>query len=120
VTTNFYRFSSGATVFASVNGRGTIRMNKRGTQFGYLLPLDPGTNVIVLVAADATTNSLSSKVLLVERSNRYRAAITSPSFGSFRHTPDGSGDGYVRGYVSAKKDEVFNKRNGQGSGLTIQ
>ena len=49
----------------------SIPMNKRGNTFAYLLPLDFGTNVIVLVAADAGGQTQSSKLLRVERSNRY-------------------------------------------------
>src|ERR1035441_2383889 len=58
-------------------------MNRRDDIFGYLLPLDPGTNAIVLIATDATTNNLSSKLLVVERTDRYQASITSPNMGTF-------------------------------------
>jgi hypothetical protein len=47
-------------------------MNRREDLFGYLLPLDFGTNVVVLVAADAGKTNIASRVLLIERSDRYR------------------------------------------------
>ena len=72
-----------ATVSASVNGGFPIPMNKRGHVFGYLLPVEFGTNLIVLVASDASGQNHSSQVLLIERGNHYRAAITSPEFGAF-------------------------------------
>jgi hypothetical protein len=62
----------GSTVEASVNGRRSIPMNRREDLFGYLLPLDFGTNVVVLVAADAGKTNIASRVLLIERSDRYR------------------------------------------------
>jgi hypothetical protein len=76
-----------SVVSASVNGGHSVPMNRREDIFGYLLPLEPGTNVIVLTASDSGTNNPSSTVLLVERSNRYEATFSWPgndsSFGKF-------------------------------------
>jgi len=44
---------------------------------------------------------LSSRVLLVERSEKFRAEITSPAFGSFA---EGQSN-VVSGYVSAQRDD---------------
>ena len=90
-----------ASIAASVNGGEPVTMNKRGNVFGYLLPVELGTNVIVLVASGANGQNLSSKAFVVERSTRYRAAITSPEFGAYANGQPVT----VSGYVSAKKDE---------------
>ena len=50
----------------------------RDLDFGYLLPLEPGTNVIVFTASNLTREGK-----IVVRSADYRAAITSPTFGEF-------------------------------------
>ena len=90
----------GTTVAASVNGGAPIAMNRRGEDFGYLLPLAPGTNVIVLVAtatAQAQQQALrrkqnvggdqkppqTSRALVVERSQRFQAWVASPAIGTF-------------------------------------
>ncbi len=57
-------------------------MNFHKDDFGHLLPLDYGENVIVLVADDGAGN-VSSKLLRVERSDRFTAQIDSPEFGKF-------------------------------------
>ena len=91
----------GTTVAASVNGGEPIAMNRRDDDFGYLLPLAPGTNVIVLMALapvpaqqqarhrkqdyrtqDGPGNPCS-KVLIVARSTRYQAGLDWPTFGKF-------------------------------------
>jgi len=87
-------------VAASVNGGEPVLMNQRGGDFGYLLPLEPGTNVIVLVAtapaqpqqqarrrrqgaADNEQQAKSSNMLIMERSTRYPAALNWETFGKF-------------------------------------
>jgi hypothetical protein len=85
----------GSTVEASVNGRRSIPMNRREDVFGYLLPLDFGTNVVVLVAADAGKTNIASRILLIERSDRYQAEITSPAFGKFANGENQSSAGKV-------------------------
>ena len=66
----------GSVVSASVNGGTPITMNQRGGIYGYMLPLDPGTNCIVLTACDGTTNNCSSQLLVVERSTKYQASLS--------------------------------------------
>ncbi len=51
----------GTTVAASINGGEPILMNRRGEDFGYLLPLQAGTNVIVLVATAAAQPQQQSR-----------------------------------------------------------
>ncbi|MCG3148105.1 MAG: hypothetical protein PCFJNLEI_01547 [Verrucomicrobiae bacterium] len=63
-----------SVVSASVNGGTAIEMNRRGEVFGYLLPLEPGTNMIVVTASDANTNNPSSKVVVVERTDNAKQA----------------------------------------------
>ena len=46
--------STDTTVAASINGGEPILMNQRGEDFGAMLPLASGTNVIVLVATSTT------------------------------------------------------------------
>ena len=89
-----------ATVSASVNGGESIPMNKRGNIFGSLLPLDVGTNVIVMVAVDNSGQNLSSKLILVERSNRYQVAITNLLFGTFANGVAN----HMAGTISLKKN----------------
>ena len=65
---------------ASVNGGEAIPMNRRGDDFGFLLPLEYGKNLVVLVGDDGQGN-LSSKLFEVERTDKFRAEISSPAFG---------------------------------------
>jgi len=72
-------------------------VNRREDDFGYLLPLEYGKNLVVLVGDDGQGN-LSSKLFEVERTDKFRAEIASPVFGEFangRELP-------VSGTVSAK------------------
>ena len=62
-----------ASVSASVNGGEPIAMNQRDDVFGYLLPIDWGTNVIVVVA-DGGGGNLGSKMFVVVRSDRFQAS----------------------------------------------
>jgi hypothetical protein len=73
----------GATVYASVNGGGAIRMNQRDGLFGSLLPLETGTNVVVIMAGDGAGANVSSRVLLIVRSDKFQAAVSSPTLGAF-------------------------------------
>jgi hypothetical protein len=102
-------------VSASVNGGDSITMNRRegSDDFGYLLPLEPGTNLIALVASNDGTNR-SSQLVSIIRTAAFRAAITSPGFGSFA---EGAWKN-VTGYVSAKIDEG-QPTEAELAGLTI-
>ena len=51
---------TGTTVAASINGGEPILMNRRGEDFGYLLPLDAGTNVIVLPSSASPLAAIPS------------------------------------------------------------
>lgn len=78
----------------------TNSLNVRGHKVEGLVPLDFGTNHVVLLAGDAAGNT-SSNLFTIIRSDRYRFAITSPAFGEFATAPSTT----VKGYVSAKIDE---------------
>lgn len=78
----------------------TNALNVYNLQFEGLVPLESGTNTVVLLAADAAGN-VSSNVFTVISSSRYRFAITSPAFGDFATAPSN----YVSGYVGALFDE---------------
>ena len=99
---------AGSTVYASVNGGEATPMNRRDDDFGFLLPLDFGTNVIVLAARDGSGSNVSSRVVLVERSDKYQAAITGPAFGTFANGATQT----ITGYVSARFDD--GSTNGMG------
>lgn len=62
-------------------------MNQRGDMFGYLLPMEWGTNVIVVVA-DGGEGNLASKMFVVVRSDRFQASWAWPAFGGFCQRPD--------------------------------
>ena len=108
----------GTTVAASVNGGEPIAMNRRDDDFGYLLPLAPGTNVIVLMALapvpaqqqarhrkqdyrtqDGPGNPCS-KVLIVARSTRYQAGLDWPTFGKFANGANQTVSGTVGQYTT--------------------
>ena len=78
----------------------TNTLSVRDLQFEGLVPLEFGTNQLVLLAFDAAGNA-SSNAFTIIRSNRYRFQITSPAFDVFATAPSN----YVSGYVSAKFDE---------------
>ena len=80
----------------SDNGGDSIPVNGRDLDFGYLLPLELGTNVIVFTASNLTREGK-----IVVRSADYRAAITSPTFGEFANGRELG----VSGTVSAKYAE---------------
>ena len=87
-------------IVRSVAGASTNALNVRGTHVEGLVPLEFGTNAVVVSASDAAGNT-SSNVFTIIRSDRYRFKITSPAFGEFATAPSN----YVSGYVSAKFDE---------------
>jgi hypothetical protein len=90
-----------AVVTTTVNDSAPIRMNARDDKaFGYLIPLDPGTNSLVITATN-TAGKHNDYRFTVVRSRDYRGAITSPEFGSFA---EGQPQ-IVKGYVSEKIDE---------------
>ncbi|HVM60286.1 MAG TPA: hypothetical protein VMV72_05400 [Verrucomicrobiae bacterium] len=89
-----------AIIAATVNGSAPITMSVRSNQFGSLIPVGPGTNVLVLMAYDAAGNAMSETFTLVQ-GNRYQLAITSPvPFGAFANGQPQ----IVSGQVSALKD----------------
>ncbi len=89
-----------AIVTATVNGGDPITMNVRSNQFGYLLPLNSGTNTVVVMGSDLAGHTSSNFFTLV-RGNSYRFAITSPA--PFGWYANGQAQA-VSGYVSALKD----------------
>jgi hypothetical protein len=89
-----------AIIEAVVNGTATNSLNVRTQKVEGLLPLDFGTNEVVISASDAAGN-MTSNVFTIIRSDRYRAVITSPEFGGFATAPSNT----ISGYVSAKFDE---------------
>jgi len=121
----------GTTVAASINGGEPILMNRREEDFGYLLPLEAGTNVIVLVATAAAQpeqqsrrrrldnndqqSAKSSKMVRAVRSQMQVWGIT-PEMGTFC-------DGHpqtVAGYMDATFEGVAITNatiNGQDAGL---
>ena len=91
----------------SDNGGEAIPLNRRGDDFGFLLPLEYGKNLVVLVGDDGQGN-LSSKLFEVERSDKFRAEIASPVFGEFANGREMG----VSGTVSAKYSEVTDEELG--------
>jgi hypothetical protein len=91
---------SGANVTGSVsvNGGDGLALNVAGGKAWRVVPLDYGTNVVVLSVQDADGN-VASKLLRVERSQRY--VLTVDDLGS----AIGPGDGQrIRGQVSQTLD----------------
>ncbi len=84
------RRDTSITVSASVNFDPPIRMNVQDLDFGYYLPLEPGTNVIVLTSSNPTT-----KAFLVERSQWYQVEMFSPTFGEFANGQPKYASGYI-------------------------
>jgi hypothetical protein len=64
-----------AIVTATINGGSPITMNVHSNQFGYMLPLDWGTNTVLIVASDAGGNA-SSNTYRLARGNRYQFAMS--------------------------------------------
>ncbi len=91
---------SNAIVTAAVNERAPIMLNVMGNQFGQFVPLEFGTNALVIIAADAAGNATSNTYNVV-RSDRFHVAITNLVFGVFANGQSN----IVSGYVSAKIDE---------------
>jgi hypothetical protein len=89
-----------AVVSGSTGDVMTKLLNVRGRKVEGLVPLEFGTNHLVIVASDAAANSTSNLFTIV-RTDRYRFQITSPAFGEFATAPSN----YVSGYVSVKIDE---------------
>ena len=75
-------------------------MNVWSNRFGYMLPLEFGTNTVAVMGSDAAGNVRSNLFTLV-RGNRYRLVITSPDSGTYVNTSAM----LVSGYVSALRDE---------------
>ena len=78
----------------------TNTLSVHGLHFEGLVPLEFGTNQLVLLALDAAGNT-SSNLFTIIRTDRYRFEITSPKFGEFATKPLNT----VSGYVSALFDE---------------
>jgi hypothetical protein len=89
-----------ALVTAVVNGISTNSLSVCDQQVEGFIPLDVGTNTVVVSAKDAAGN-ITSNLFMVVRADRYRAVITSPVFGEFAT----AASNVVSGYVSAKFDE---------------
>jgi len=87
-------------VTASVNFGEELAFNASGGDVGKLLPLERGTNVVVITAKRGQGDANSYALKLV-RTDRYRATITSPEFGTFANGQAQQ----VTLYVSTKKDE---------------
>jgi len=108
------------TDIAFVKAGDSIPLNRRGDDFGFLLPLEFGKNLVVLVGDDGQGN-LSSKLFEVERTDKFRAAITAPAFGKFANGQEQT----VEGYVSAKYAEGTDEELGlagaslDGTALTL-
>jgi hypothetical protein len=78
----------------------TNALHVRGLQIEGSVPLEFGTNQLVLLAFDAAGNTTSNAFMIIT-SDRYRFEITSPAFGEFATAPSNT----VSGYVSALFDE---------------
>jgi hypothetical protein len=89
-----------AIVSAASGDVTTKTLNVWKSHYEGLVPLESGTNRMLLIASDAAGNA-SSNLFMIIRTNRYRFEITSPAFGEFATAPST----YVSGYVSAKFDE---------------
>jgi hypothetical protein len=89
-----------AIVSAASGDVATNSLNVWKRHYEGLVPLETGTNRMILIASDAAGNA-SSNLFMIIRTNRYRFEITSPAFGEFATAPST----YVSGYVSAKFDE---------------
>jgi hypothetical protein len=77
----------------------TNSLNVWKAHYEGLVPLESGTNQIVLSAANAA-GTMTSKSFTAIRSTRFQAAITNPVFGVFATVPSNT----VSGYVSALFD----------------
>ncbi len=77
----------------------TNSLNVGQNQYAGLVPLESGTNQLVLVASDAAGNT-SSNVYTIISSAEFSGAITNPVFGAFATVPSNT----VSGYVSALYD----------------
>jgi hypothetical protein len=89
-----------AVVSAGGSGTTTNELFVGGTRVEGFVPLEFGTNTVVVRASDAAGNA-TSNIFTIIRSDRYRFVITSPTFGDFATAPSNT----VSGYVSAKFDE---------------
>jgi hypothetical protein len=67
-----------AIITATVNSNTPITVTVQSNQFGYLLPLNFGTNAVLIIASDAAGNASSNNFTLVN-GNDYELTITSPS-----------------------------------------
>ncbi|HTS18582.1 MAG TPA: hypothetical protein VMP11_13495 [Verrucomicrobiae bacterium] len=94
--------------YASVNaivtslGTGDVSTNAlavRQNQYEGLVPLESGTNQLVLVASDAAGHATSETFTLIS-STEFSAAITNPVFDVYTTAPSN----YVSGYVSTQFD----------------
>ncbi|MGO9529374.1 MAG: hypothetical protein ACLP0A_17580, partial [Verrucomicrobiia bacterium] len=88
-----------AIVFAASGDVTTNSLNVSENQYEGSVPLESGTNQVVLLASDAAGNA-SSNVYTIISSTEFSGAITNPVFGTFATAPSN----YVSGYVSALYD----------------
>jgi hypothetical protein len=88
-----------AIVFAASGDVTTNLLNVRQSRYEGLVPLESGTNQLVLVASDAAGNANSNTYTIIS-STEFSGAITSPAFGAFATMPSNT----VSGYVSALFD----------------
>jgi hypothetical protein len=96
-----------AIVTASVNGSDPISMNVRSNQFGYILPVDWGTNTVLIMGANAAGYA-STNVFTLVCGNRYQFAFTTPAPGTYINNSNVQ----VVGYVSAFRDASLPTQTG--------
>jgi len=88
-----------AIVFAASGDVITNSLSVSQNQFGGTVPLESGTNQLVVLASNAAGYA-SSNVYTVISSTEFSGAITNPVFGAFA----AASSNYVSGYVSALYD----------------
>lgn len=67
-------------VSAFVNDGEWFRMNRTKDIFGFLVPLDYGTNLIVLAASDSEGQNRHARLFKAVRSDKFELKLTSPAF----------------------------------------
>jgi hypothetical protein len=102
---------SNAVITATVNGGDPIELNAMGSQFGYVIPVQPGTNLVEFIAQDAAGNATTNTCTVI-RGTRYRTVLDLPeTAGDFAMSGSllayfANGEPQViSGYVNAKEDE---------------
>ncbi|MGO9243638.1 MAG: hypothetical protein ACLQDC_02570 [Verrucomicrobiia bacterium] len=88
-----------AIVYAASGDVTTNLLNVRQNQYEGSVPLESGTNQLVLVASDAAGNTSSNTYTIIS-STEFSGAITNPVYGVFATAPSNT----VSGYVSALYD----------------